>query len=65
MPLLDDAALRELRELQKDIRHCRYCTAQVWRNYCRECDEIFEDGHYENCRALEPEVNKHASHRKY
>ena len=61
MPLLDDQALKDLREQQKTIYHCAECSAQLWQNYCRECDEMFRDGHYPTCK----NYDKHSEHRKY
>jgi hypothetical protein len=68
MPLLDQNGYRELRTRQaQEYKVCDYCTAQVWRNYCRECDEFFEDGHYKTCphETMRAVVLKHAGHRKY
>lgn len=66
MPCLDDAGLALLRLRQQqaatDGMRCKVCTAQLWPNYCRECDEHFTDGHWLNC----PEAPaKHQPHRKY
>lgn len=64
MPLLDSTSLAELRRCQaesaqKDER-CPDCTAQTWPNYCRECDESFNDGHYGACAR-----SSHQGHRTY
>jgi predicted amidophosphoribosyltransferase len=61
MPLLDDRTLQALRESQKRIDLCPGCTAQTWINYCRQCDEHFQDGHYEGCSSR----SKHSDHRRY
>jgi len=66
MPLLDQDSLAGLRDRQKqavlDNWRCPQCGAQTWPNYCRECDEEFEDGHYVSC---EEWASLHAGHRKY
>ncbi len=53
MPLLDDHELAELRIDQgfeaRQGRHCPSCMAQIWKNYCREHDEYFDDGHLRSC----------------
>jgi len=70
MPLFDDAQLINLRfDQARDAREghrCKNCSAQLWKNYCRSCDEFFTDGHYKNCS----EASKHQSdpskeHRTY
>lgn len=60
MPILDDAALRDLRDQQKRIGRCERCSAQTWKNYCRQCDEYFYDGHSEMCKRV-----LHKAHRRY
>ncbi len=62
MPVLDEAGLRRLRQRQADeMKICQTCTAQVWPNYCRECDQWFEDGHWSACASY----SAHSRHRKY
>jgi len=67
MPLLDSHEVVNLRKEQardaRQRRYCPRCTAHVWKNYCRSCDEFFTDGHYETCS----ELTKHQkeNHRTY
>ena len=72
MPLLDATALAALRRQQENAvhNHCPHCTAQLWPNYCRLCDEHFTDGHYllgdsADIKAVCPEASEHQRHRKY
>ena len=65
MPLLNAEGLARLRDDQKrealEHRTCANCTAQIWKNYCRECDDTFTDGHYDTCAEYTP----HQEHRTY
>jgi hypothetical protein len=65
MPLLDKDGLADLRKKQaktaREHKLCGSCSAQVWPNYCRECDEHFMDGHYVSCK----DRSEHSGHRKY
>jgi len=65
MPVLSDDQLASLRDQQMSAarvhKACTNCTAQVWPNYCRECDEHFEDGHWPTC----PRYAAHSKHRRY
>jgi len=65
MPILSGAQLAALRLRQEDAanenQRCDNCLAQIWPNYCRECDEFFMDGHYSVCA----KASKHQEHRRY
>jgi len=65
MPVLNDDDLANLRDQQmnaaREKKKCAECTAQTWPNYCRECDEHFQDGHWDKC----PNYGKHSAHRRY
>jgi len=67
MPLLDDDMVAYLRAEQAqdalDHKLCDKCTAQLWKNYCRQCDEYFTDGHYETCAEATKYQSNH--HRTY
>jgi hypothetical protein len=71
MPTLDAVALAALRRQQENAVHnyCQLCTAQIWPNYCRTCDEQFTDGHYllkdGDVKAVCPDASPHQRHRKY
>lgn len=65
MPVLSDYDLGSLRDQQMSAARvhskCPKCTAQIWPNYCRECDEHFTDGHWPTC----PQYCPHSVHRTY
>lgn len=59
MPLLDRNQIQALWDAP--FGECRSCQKKVRKNYCRECDEFFVDGHSEDC----PDREEHQDHRKY
>ena len=65
MPVLSDDDVANLRDQQISAARvhskCDSCTAQTWPNYCRECDEHFQDGHWPTC----PNYSQHSAHRRY
>lgn len=62
MPLLDDEMLKHMRA---EVKHCQLCTGQLLTNYCRQCDEFFEYGHYEGCKGDSGTAAQHKGHRTY
>jgi hypothetical protein len=61
MPRLDDNDLQRMWAVPPS--ECPACFRQLRRNYCRECDEFFEEGHGPDC----PWKTEHESedHRRY
>lgn len=37
----------ELESMKSSVWTCPRCKAEVRKNYCRDCDEYFNDGHEE------------------
>ena len=59
MPSLD----REDRErLLVEVHLCDQCGQRIGRNYCRQCDEFFYQGHAADCPGID---TKHDGHRTY
>ena len=51
----DLSSLRDRQMSAARIRSlCLECTAQVWPNYCRECDEHLRNGHWPVCPHYSP-----------
>jgi hypothetical protein len=44
-------------------RDCSGCGAEVSRNYCRDCDVFFLDGHSQGC--ADTDARAHRAHRTY
>lgn len=46
---------------------CGSCDMLVTKNYCRQCDEFFWDGHSDDCPRMAPGVysEDHRGHRTY
>jgi len=67
MPLLNDHDIVNLRADQArdatERKRCPHCEAHVWKNYCRQCDEFFTDGHYATC--AEATQHQVKNHRRY
>jgi hypothetical protein len=64
MPLLDDKQLAHMRSLP--AQKCRQCRQETYTNYCRACDEFYDDGHTSNCPAVSADNhNDHRGHRTY
>lgn len=64
MPLLDQESLRRLKATPP--MKCHNCGNEVWKNYCRQCDEFFWVGHATLCpRAIPGGDDDHCEHRTY
>lgn len=57
--LLTPCQLRFVRQQQP--QECPSCHASILMNYCRDCDEFFDDGHHPACTGS----SLHSSHRNY
>lgn len=60
--LLTPEQFAELKSIP--TRECSCCANKVRKNYCRDCDEFFEEWHAHICAFYEDEV-RHARHRTY
>ncbi len=66
MPSLGTYQLAHLRASPK--RSCHECSSELTKNYCRECDEFFWEGHDDGCSQLNPATegsDDHHGHRTY
>ncbi len=66
MPLLDEGDLEAMRARPPET--CPKCRATVRRNYCRQCDVFFSDGHQDDCPEMNPDdpwSDNHQGHRTY
>ena len=66
MPLLSKEDLERLRK--ETPRDCDYCKQQVKKNYCRQCDLFFYQGHKSDCPEMDqtrPYGENHDGHRTY
>ena len=64
MPLLDPEQIEELRNAPPTT--CTKCHQQVRKNYCRQCDEFFQQGHTDGCSYVRPGgLDAHIGHRTY
>jgi len=69
MPLLNEQELRNMRLADPD--RCGDCGREIWKNYCRQCDEFFWVGHEVMCPRVEisanprPGCDAHITHRTY
>jgi predicted amidophosphoribosyltransferase len=50
-----------------DERICNECGRRLSKNYCRQCDEFFNEGHASDCSQREQGMGNtdHAGHRTY
>lgn len=64
MPSLDPEEQAQL--LGKEEK-CHFCKQTVRKNYCRQCDEFFTEGHRAECETMVPGgySNNHSGHRTY
>ena len=54
----------DLDRMRKELpRDCPRCWAEVRRNYCRDCDVYFFDGHNHGCP--DTDAKAHRAHRTY
>jgi len=60
-PLLSKANLDRMRK--EPPRNCPGCGAEVSRNYCRDCDVFFFDGHSQGC--ADTDARAHRGHPTY
>jgi len=52
--------------MKKNTHHCGECQQTVAKNYCRQCDEFFWQGHHVNCSTWENKDQwQHIGHRTY
>lgn len=65
MPILNDEDLKDMRN--SPSRKCYECGENLFQNYCKQCDEYFDEGHKSNCsRLTDPSFrNNHWNHRTY
>lgn len=65
MPLLSEEDLRHLRDTLPTT--CLSCGETLRKNYCRQCDEFFSEGHKADCPDLnDPQWREdHRGHRTY
>jgi hypothetical protein len=59
MPSLDP---EDRRRLLVEVHACHLCDQRLRRNYCRQCDEFFYEGHHADCPGCD---TKHTGHRTY
>ena len=59
--LLSSADLERMRK--EPPRDCLGCGTEVKRNYCRDCDVFFFDGHGHSC--TDTDARAHRAHRTY
>ena len=50
MPLLNDEELEDMRN--RPPRKCSECDQLLSQNYCRQCDEYYNEGHKSDCSRL-------------
>ena len=63
MPLLNEKALRDLKTTPPSV--CHECGKEIWKNYCRQCDEFFWVGHGACSQDAPGGTDDHCSHRTY
>ena len=63
MPLLDDEQLTQMRQLPGEV--CRVCKRLIRKNYCRQCDEFYWQGHATGCEVFDRFDGEHQGHRTY
>ena len=59
MPSLDP---KDREQLLVEVHLCHLCDQRIARNYCRQCDEFFYQGHDPDCPGCD---TKHDGHRTY
>lgn len=55
---------QEIESMRSFKRICTRCKKEIRKNYCRECDEFFEEGHGNDC-PLAKLTKEHCGHRTY
>ena len=65
MPELSDEQMTAL--VNSMPLRCSQCGEMTSRNYCRNCDQYFYQGHAPNCPQMEPgpHSHNHEGHRTY
>ena len=59
MPLLNKEEIERM--LAQEGVFCHQCNRYTRKNYCRQCDEFFQEGHNPDC----PGRENHDGHRMY
>lgn len=65
MSSLNDQDMKRM--YQEEPSLCPFCGNTLHKNYCRECDEYFMQGHKPDCQEMKPGLHSdnHTGHRTY